>query len=45
MAVFGFDANPVESPKAAYLTGCSHKNPSAQTDYTGLDGRQLTTQQ
>ncbi|KAM5528577.1 hypothetical protein FOXYSP1_19058 [Fusarium oxysporum f. sp. phaseoli] len=41
MAVIGFTANPVESPKAACLTGCSHKSPSAQTDHIGLDGGQL----
>jgi hypothetical protein len=31
-------------PKTACLTSCSHKSPSAQTDHTGLDGGQLTTQ-
>ncbi|KAH7183951.1 hypothetical protein DER44DRAFT_710312, partial [Fusarium oxysporum] len=40
---FRFDGNPVKVPKTAYLTGCSYKSPTAQTEYTGLVGGQLTT--
>jgi hypothetical protein len=44
MAVFGFDGNPVNPPKTACLTGCSHKSPLAQNGHIGLDGGQLITQ-
>ena len=45
MAIFGLDINHIKIPKTAYLTSYSYKSPLAQTDYMGLNGRQLTMQQ
>jgi hypothetical protein len=39
MAVFGFNVHSVKSPKAACLTGCSHKSLSAQTDHTAMEAQ------